>query len=168
VIITQYLMKLIIRILFFFLLLSFQVFGQILDSTMKKIDTGNWLDLSFTALNEKGESIPLTCIEEMPIFPGGFDSLAKFIGHNLNYPKSAIDDKIQGRVLTTFQINEEGKVVNVETYRGIRHDLDSACYHVVSILPRWTPCKHSLKTIIFIKFLLPINFVLTDSKINKP
>ena len=35
---------------------------------LKKIETRNWLDLTFRVLNEKGEEMPFSCVEQMPDF----------------------------------------------------------------------------------------------------
>ena len=141
--------------------------GQDADSSLKILETGNWLELSYQPVDEKGEKVPFIYIEEMPCYPGGFDALAKFIVTNLNYPNSAIKDSVQGRVLTSFIVNWEGKVVNVKTWKGVRQDLDSACVHVIELLPPWKPIKYRYEQKIGIRFLLPIHFILNESDLKK-
>jgi TonB family protein len=154
------------KILLYFLLLPIQISGQIRDSSLKVIDTGNWLELSYKAINKDGETVPFIMVQEMPQYPGGWDSLAKFLLRNLNYPPKAIDNNIEGKVYTSFTVNCKGEVGNVNTFRGANPELDSACLHVVSIIPDWIPFKSDDDQIL-IQFLIPVRFILTKDGLNK-
>jgi outer membrane biosynthesis protein TonB len=150
-------------ILFLIVIAGNQSFGQVSDTSLKMINTGNSLELSYRVINEKGESIPVAFVEEeSESFPGGWDSLLQFIHRKLIYPKSAIDDNYQGKVFTKFTVNCNGEVGNIEILRGVRYDLDSACFHVVSIFPRFKPFKFPGYDKILIQYLLPITFTLTN------
>lgn len=140
------------------------IYGQEKDSSFKKIETGNWLELSFRPLNEKGEKLAFHCVEEIPEFPGGYDSLAKFIIDTLKYPKAAKKDSVKGLVMTSFIVDKNGKVKNVEILKGVRNDLDSACIWAISILPNWTPPKSKYYENIEVQFVLPIRFILTKKE----
>jgi TonB family protein len=150
------------KIIFILLMLftSKANFGQISDSTSKIIQTCNSLELSYSVINEKGESLPFIMVEEMPEYPGGWDSLKNYIEKNLNYPKRAFDNNIQGKVFTSFTVDCKGRVGNVATYRGVDHDLDSTCIHVINSMPPWKPYK-AFENSILIRFLLPVKFVIT-------
>ena len=155
-------MKIISQILINLLLFFSVAYGQVVDSSYKKIETGNWLELSFKPINDEGEEVSFLCVEEMPEFPGGFDALAKFIVDTLKYPRTALNDNIQGCVYTRFVVDKVGKVKNVETIRGVRNDLDSACVWAISILPNWTKPKSKYNNSIAVQFILPIKFTITD------
>jgi protein TonB len=156
-------MKFVIIMLFLTFLAANQSFGQASDTSLKIINIGNSLELSYRAINEKGEPVPFASVEEeSESFPGGWDSLLQFIHRKLIYPKSAIDDNYQGKVFTKFTVNCQGKVGNVEILRGVRYDLDSACLHVVSIFPQFKPFKFPGNEKILIQYLLPITFTLTN------
>jgi protein TonB len=156
-------MRSVLKILIFTFLAANQSFGQASDTSLKSINTGNSLELSYRAINEKGEPVPFTLVEEeSESFPGGWDSLSQFIHRKLTYPKSAIDDNYQGKVFTKFTVNCEGNVGNVEIVRGVRYDLDSVCLHLVSIFPRFSPFKFPGHEKILIQYLLPISFTLTN------
>jgi hypothetical protein len=134
------------------------------NESFKKIETGNWIDLSYRVLNEDNDEMPFVCVEQMPIFPGGYDALAKFIKDNLKYPPTAIADSISGIVMTKFSIDKNGKVVNVFTMEGVRSDLDSACIKAISIMPDWTrPTFKSNSDNVLIQFILPIHFIIIDN-----
>src|ERR1035437_7260812 len=47
-------------------------------------------------------------MEQMPQYPGGEEELLNFIAKNLKYPESAIQNKIQGKVIIRFLISEKG------------------------------------------------------------
>jgi TonB family protein len=140
------------------------LFGQVSDSSYKTIKTGTWLELSFQPINSKGETMPFISAEEMPEYPGGFNALVKFIQSKLDYPKSAIRDSIEGRVLTSFIVDREGIVTDVKIFHGVRYDLDSACLATISIMPRWKPFNFFNNEEIRFRFLLPITFLLNDPK----
>jgi TonB family protein len=141
-----------------------KLFGQVVDSSFKSIKTGTWLELSFKPINSKGETTPFISVEEMPEYPGGFDALCKFIQSKLDYPKSAIRDSIEGRVLTSFIVDLEGNVTDVRTFRGVRYDLDSACVATIRVMPKWKQNKSSNFEDIRFQFLLPIKFMLNNPK----
>jgi TonB family protein len=155
-------MRFLLRIIILTFLTANQSFGQVSDTALKVIQTGNSLELSYKLINEKGEPIPIMFVkEEKDAFPGGWDSLLHFINCNLTYPKSAIDDNYEGKVFTKFTVNKEGEVGNIEILRGVRYDLDSTCLHLVSIFPRWSPFKFPGNEKVLIKYILPVTFTLT-------
>jgi len=164
--VPQIMMKPTCKILPIILLLPLYCFGQIPDSSLRVIETGNWIELSYKAINKEGETVPFIMVQEMPQYPGGWDSLSKFLLKNLNYPKKAIDNDIQGKVYTSFTVDSKGKVGNVKTFGGVSPELDSTCLYVVSIIPDWIPFK-STDDQILIQFLLPVRFILTKDTLNK-
>jgi TonB family protein len=155
-------MKSILTIAIFNLLFLNLVYGQETDSNFRKIETGNWLELSYRPLNEQGEEAPFCYVEEMPHFPGGFDALAKFIVDTLKYPPTALHDSMQGCVYTRFVVDKNGKVTRVETIRGVRKDLDDACVWAISLLPDWTKPKSAYNYNISVQFILPIRFIIKN------
>ncbi|NNM15687.1 MAG: energy transducer TonB [Bacteroidia bacterium] len=58
-----------------------------------------------------------------PNYPGGMKALSLFIKRNLCYPKDAIENKVEGTVVITIDIDKHGKVI-----RGrVKHGLGSGC-----------------------------------------
>lgn len=105
--------------------------------------------------------------EHYPEFPGGEDALIRFITDNTVYPQTAIDDSITGKVLAVFVVNTDGSVDDIRIYRGIRSDIDSACYRVIKAMPDWKPGglvrkagKGFYLTKYRISYSLPIMFTL--------
>ncbi|MBP6625241.1 MAG: energy transducer TonB [Chitinophagaceae bacterium] len=98
-------------------------------------------------------------VEVMPEFPGGHDSMMKFIHENLNYPSVAIENEIQGKVICGFVVNALGEIENVRILRGISHECDQEAMRVIRKMPRWKPGMQLGKAV-KVQFNLPINFKL--------
>ncbi len=52
-------------------------------------------------------------VEEMPTFPGGQAALMQYLSSNVRYPKKAMERSVQGRVIVSFVINQDGSVSDV-------------------------------------------------------
>lgn len=98
-------------------------------------------------------------VEEMPEFPGGQDSLAKFIAANLVYPVKAKENNIQGKVMIEFVVDEKGKVTNAKVIKGIGSGCDEEALRIVNRMPKWKPGKQRNKPV-NVRFVLPIKFSL--------
>jgi len=94
-------------------------------------------------------------VEEMPEFPGGTDSLMKYIQSNLIYPQT--DAGIQARVIVSFVIEKDGSVNDPKVVRAVEAYLDEEALRVVRSMPDWKPGKNSGKTV-RVRFSLPIQF----------
>lgn|GEM_PF-6241171 len=70
-------------------------------------------------------------------YPGGTEMLDKFIANNMNYPKEAADQNIQGRVYASFVINEQGKVQDARIVNGVHPLLDEEALRVIRMIPKW-------------------------------
>ncbi|MDR1880559.1 MAG: TonB family protein [Tannerellaceae bacterium] len=98
-------------------------------------------------------------VETMPQFPGGTDALMKFVNTNLRYPKEAQEKGIQGRVILTFVINDDGRISDIEVTRGVDPLLDAEAVRLIESMPKWTPGKQRGKDVC-VKYNLPIMFRL--------
>ena len=65
----------------------------------------------------------------------------------LKYPKYAVDNGIQGRVLVEFVVDEKGEVRDVQVVRGIHSSLDEEALRVVSASPKWRPGRNHGKKV---------------------
>ena len=48
-----------------------------------------------------------------PQFPGGVDALMKFLKKNVRYPKLAAQYDVEGKVIMTFVVNEDGTLKDI-------------------------------------------------------
>lgn len=65
--------------------------------------------------------------------------LEKWVYQYLKYPKYAVENGIQGRVLVDFIIDKDGKVTDVKVARGVNKLLDDEAVRVISESPKWRP-----------------------------
>lgn len=98
-------------------------------------------------------------VDEMPVPPGGITGLTNYMIQNLTYPTAAKEAKVQGMVVVTFVVTEEGKVVGTEVIRGIGSGCDEEAVRVISQSGTWTPAKKGGK-VVSTKMTLPVQFKL--------
>jgi periplasmic protein TonB len=98
-------------------------------------------------------------VEEMPEFPGGEKGRLKYLSENVAYPRIAIETGIQGPVYVGFVVDESGKVVEPELWRGIGGGCDEEAMRVVQNMPKWKPGRQNGKEV-RVKFSMAINFTL--------
>jgi TonB family protein len=97
--------------------------------------------------------------EEMPEFPGGPESLMKFIAENIEYPLVAKEKGIAGRVYVQFVVLSDGKIGEVTILRGVDPLLDAEAIRVIKKFPMWKPGKQNGK-FVNVLYTLPVNFKL--------
>lgn len=110
------------------------------------------------------ERVVYAVAEVMPEFPGGMAAMMKFLGDSINYPIEAKEKKIQGRVVITFVVREDGVVVDPEIVRGVEDSLDKEALRVVSAMPKWVPGKQDGKAV-NVKYTLPITFRIPEEQV---
>ena len=101
-----------------------------------------------------------TVVEEMPEFPdGGQAGLLQYLANSIKYPSIAQENGIQGRVICTFVVNKDGKIVDAEVLRGVDPSLDKEALRVINSMPPWKPGKQRGKPV-RVKYTVPITFRL--------
>lgn len=76
---------------------------------------------------------------DMAEFPGGIDSLMRYLSQNIEYPVKALKKKQQGRTIVQFEIDQEGKHSNYRIVRSASSILDAEALRVVRAMPDWKP-----------------------------
>lgn len=101
-----------------------------------------------------------TIADEMPEFPGGNDSMNKFIKENITYPQKAKLEKIGGKCFIKFIVLNEGSITDIKVEKGIIgcSECDSEAIRVIKLMPKWKPGKINGNAV-NVYYLLPINFV---------
>ncbi|MDR0420317.1 MAG: energy transducer TonB [Prevotellaceae bacterium] len=106
------------------------------------------------------ESIPFAVVENKPLFQGGDqNTFSKWVNSNINYPESAQENGVQGKVTLEFTVDKDGYVRNVKVLRSVDRDIDREAVRVVSSSPRWTPGKQRTKDVAVV-FNFPVVFQL--------
>ncbi|MDL2223359.1 energy transducer TonB [Bacteroidales bacterium OttesenSCG-928-M11] len=75
----------------------------------------------------------------MPSFPGGDTSLKQWLQTNLEYPTSAMEFCIEGKVEVRFIVNPDGSISNAQIKRGLTPDLDKEALRLINQMPDWVP-----------------------------
>jgi TonB family protein len=90
-----------------------------------------------------------TIVEEDAEYPGGYAALMKFLQDHLNYPPSAIEKGIQGKVTLKFVVEKNGTLSNVSVLKGIPgcQVCDDEALRILSKMNNWKPAKNSGKAV---------------------
>ena len=100
-------------------------------------------------------------------YPGGSKALKSFINNNLRYPKSAIENKIEGSVYVKYEVNERSEVHSVFVVKKLGYGCDEEAIRLVSSLDYSEVKNRGVK--VNTKFRITINFILPKNiplKIN--
>lgn len=100
-------------------------------------------------------------VEQMPKFPGGDVALFKFISKNLVYPKKAIKENAEGRVIVKFVVSKDGSLKNISILRGCSPELNQEAMRIFQLptMPKWTPGTRNGEPV-NVTFSFPITFKL--------
>ncbi len=71
---------------------------------------------------------------KLPQYPGGKESFNKFLRENLRYPEEALKNGIEGDVHLTFDIDHNGKVINVKVVHGLGYGCDEEAVRLIEML----------------------------------
>jgi TonB family protein len=116
-------------------------------------------------IEKKGEASKevFKVVEQMPSYPGGPADLLKFLGTNINYPKVAKDNGVEGMVVVQYVIEKDGSISNAKVVRGIGAGCDEEALRVVNAMPNWIAGKQRGQAVP-VQFNLPIRFKIEDNK----
>ena len=106
-----------------------------------------------------------TIVEEQPQFADGQAALFKWLSQNIQYPKEAVDNKIEGTVYVGFIVNTDGSIADVTVKRGIGGGCNQEAMRVVSAMPNWKAGKQGGKAV-RVAYTLPIKFKIDQNNIN--
>ena len=111
------------------------------------------------------ESVLLGVVEEIePVFPGGIEAMYKFIQDNLQYPRLALENAIEGKVYVTFVVEEDGSITNPRILRDIGGGCGREALRVVNLMPKWKPGEQQPGKPVRVQYNLPVNFVLPEDR----
>lgn len=99
-------------------------------------------------------------IQIKPEFPGGELALMQFLAENMHYPLLAKENQIQGTVVVSFIIDQQGMVQEPVVLKDIGGGCGAEAIRVIQSMPTWSPGQsngHAVK----VKYTLPMYFRLT-------
>ena len=108
-------------------------------------------------------------VEVMPQFPGGAQEMMVFLRDNIQYPVTAAEQHIEGRVIVRFVVGSDGTVGDVEIVRSLDPSCDKEAIRVIRKMPTWVPGKQNGEAV-SVYYLLPIIFRLqgNDADAKEP
>ena len=100
-----------------------------------------------------------TMVEEQPEFPGGMGELVKYLQNNVKYPSICQEKGIQGRVIVSFVISEDGSASDFQIVKSVDPYLDKEALRVLGLMPKWEPGKQK-GVPVRVKYTVPVTFRL--------
>ncbi len=155
--------------------------SQIFSKTVVKYG-GQENGLTIIELNKMDEKVVphelYKVVEEMPRFPGCEEAktqtereacsnlnLMKYIYSNIKYPKLAKENGIDGRVVVSFVVEENGSISNAKVVEDIGGDCGNEVIRVVNLMntmpQKWIPGKHKGNNVA-VQYQMPISFRLDN------
>ena len=108
----------------------------------------------------QAEEAVFIVVEDMPTFRGGdVNFFREWVQENVNYPKIAVENGIQGKVFVSFIVDNNGNVSDINILRGVDPCLDDEVIRVVQSSPEWKPGKQR-GTEVNVRFSITVNFQL--------
>lgn len=98
-------------------------------------------------------------VEQMPSFPGGQSALFQYLSKNIQYPKLCEEHGIQGRVICSYIVEEDGSITDVQVRKSVHPSLDKEAVRVIQSMPKWNPGKENGLPV-RVKYNLPTTFSL--------
>ena len=95
-------------------------------------------------------------VEEMPVFPGGMDSLFIFLENNICFPITK-DTSVLTKVYVQFIVSKKGRIKDIEIIRSGGEEFDREVIRALKLMPEWIPGRQRGKPIPVI-YTLPIRF----------
>ena len=127
--------------------------GYVTETNSARIDEDLKIKASSPALSDSTFSI----VTQMPVFPGGKDSLLKFIREHFVLPTSSDEKVLEGSeiIMVQFIIDTHGSLKKPVVVKGIDTAYDKEALRVLNLMPRWVPGKQNGK-IVPVLYKLPI------------
>lgn len=113
-------------------------------------------------------------VEEMPRFPGCEDEpengpakdkcaqrkLMEYLGENLQYPKAAKENNLEGMVVASFIVDSSfGNISDIKILKSLGSGCDEEVIRVMKNMPPWIPGKQNGKNV-NVRYTLPVKFKL--------
>ena len=111
-----------------------------------------------TVVSQKNQKV-YDVAEQMPEYPGGMPAMFEFLMNNMQYPKDAEKQKVEGRVLVMFVVETDGSISDVKVAKKTFPSLDAEAVRVVQSMPKWTPGRDKGK-VVRVQYTLPVSFRL--------
>ena len=98
----------------------------------------------------------------MPEFPGGQQAFINYLTSNLIYPEIAKEIGLEGKVIVSFVVFEDGTIHEATILRGIKGDgsCDKEALRLINQMPKWIPGKREGGELVKVRVKIPVMFKL--------
>lgn len=103
--------------------------------------------------------VALAAEDGPPRYPGGQSAMNEYLIANTKYPADAKAEGVEGRVVCSFVVDEDGNVVEVKVVRSAHPSLDAEALRVISSMPKWQPGTKDGKPV-RVRLSMPLTFKL--------
>ncbi|MCB9043818.1 MAG: TonB family protein [Chitinophagales bacterium] len=110
------------------------------------------------------ENVP---VEEGPEFPGGQTALMRYVYENYKYPAEALEQNIQGLVVISFTVNEDGSLSNFEIKKDIGGGCGEEALRVAKTLPNFSKPGMQNGKPVKVQYNLPIRLKI-ETEVVEP
>ncbi len=100
-------------------------------------------------------------VEERPQFVGGDQALYSYLAEQINYPKTASEQGVGGKVFVQFIIKKDGSISDSKIIKGVEESIDQEALRVIEKMPDWIPGKQKGQDV-NVQMVIPIKFKLDD------
>lgn len=97
--------------------------------------------------------------DKYAMYPNGKKGIYSFISQNTVIPKKAFKEKISGKVILKYVVDEKGYVTDIEILQSVSKLLDKASINVMKKMERWIPGKRDGKNL-RVEYRQPFNYRL--------
>jgi len=94
-----------------------------------------------------------TSVEVLPLFPNG--TFNSYLAKNIKWPDNGVD--VQGKVIITFVIEQDGRITNAKVVRSLSPSFDAEAVRVINSSPKWKPGTIGGKPV-RVQFIVPVPF----------
>lgn len=131
----------------------------------EKKEATSSIDTSATTMapitsEEEQKIYDVTSIDSPATYPGGISEFYKFIGNNLKYPDTAIKNNVQGSVLVSFIIEQDGTLADTKVEKKLGSGTDEEAIRVLKLSKKWNPGLIDGKPV-RVKYNIPVKFSLS-------
>lgn len=86
-------------------------------------------------------------------------ALLKYFAEHIKYPAIARENRIEGKVILRFVIDENGDVTNAKVLRDLAGGCSEEALRVLNNMPKWKAGRHGGRNV-KVNFTLPVTFKL--------
>jgi protein TonB len=86
---------------------------------------------------------PSIVYDEAAQFEGGEAAFTAYLNNHLEYPSVAKEQGIEGRVILSTVIDENGNLTNIQIHQGIGGGCEDEVSRVFNQMPAWKPARRS-------------------------